>query len=156
MSAPAQAPRWTHPVRPAQADRFNPDRLRWVLQKVQTWAPYVDGHLLDDIARVVDDYTPTEAEVDDSALRLRGHLMRLVRLADAAQVTQDERVTELVERARTVRSEELPGDHRRAVGHIRRMAWTLEELLDRLVAVQCLAEEPENQSLPATPLPEES
>ncbi|MFD8228546.1 DUF6415 family natural product biosynthesis protein [Streptomyces massasporeus] len=153
MTAPAG---WAHPVRDAEAHRFAPERLRWVLRKVQTWAPYVDGCLLDDIARVVDDYTPTEAEVEDSALRLRGHLMRLVRLADTAQVTQDERVMELVERARTVRAEELPGDHRRAVGHVRRMALTLEDLLDRLVAVQCLAEEPENQSVPGTPLSEES
>jgi hypothetical protein len=74
-----------------------------------------------------------------------------VRLVDTAPVSRDDRVTELIERARTVRAEELPGDHVKAVGYVRRMAWTLEELLDRLVAVQCLAEEPENQSLPEEP-----
>ncbi|MFC9280847.1 DUF6415 family natural product biosynthesis protein [Streptomyces collinus] len=142
MTAPAEAPGWNHPVRPSDHHRFDPDRLRWVLGKVQQWTPYVDGLLLDDIAHVLDDYTLTEAEVDDSALRLRGHLMRLVNLADTAQVTeQDERVNELVAQARTVRAEELPNDHRRAVGHVRRMAWTLEELLERLVANQCLKEE---------------
>jgi hypothetical protein len=120
---------------------MDPDRLRMVLEKVQKWQPYVDGSLLDDVAAVLDDYMPNEEEVDDSALRLRGHLMRLTNLAVTAKVVeQDERVATLVERARAVRSEELPGDHWRAVGHVRRMAWTLDELLERLVENQCLKE----------------
>ncbi|MET9731995.1 DUF6415 family natural product biosynthesis protein [Streptomyces sp. NPDC006458] len=143
MSAPPEAPGWDHAVRSAEYHRFDPERLRWILGKVQQWQPYVDGLLLDDIARVLDDYTPTEAEIDDSALRLRGHLMRLANLAVTSQVTeQDERVGDLVTLSRALRSEELPADHRRAVGHVRRMAWTTEELLERLVANQCLKEEP--------------
>jgi hypothetical protein len=67
--------------------------------------------------------------------------MRLVNLAVTTRVVeQDERVDELVERTRTVRSEELSGDHRKAVGHVRRMAWTLNELLELLVENQCLKE----------------
>jgi hypothetical protein len=143
VTAPVEVSRWTHPVRAAEHDRFNPERLRWALSKVQKWQPYVDGLLLDDLAHVIDDYTPTEDEVDESALRLRGHLMRLVNLAVTAKVTdQDERVNELVDQARAIRAEELPADHRRAVGHVRQMAWTLDELLERLVANQCLKEKP--------------
>jgi hypothetical protein len=142
VTAPDTIQRWDHPVRAADLP-FDPERLRWVLGKVQKWQPYVDGSLLDDVATVLDNYTPSEDEIDDSALRLRGHLMRLVNLAEADKVVErDGRVDELVTRARCVRSEELPGDHRRAVGHVRRMAWTLNELLERLVENQCLKEEP--------------
>ncbi|MGJ3560560.1 DUF6415 family natural product biosynthesis protein [Streptomyces sp. INA 01156] len=117
--------------------------MRQVLEKVQRWAPYVDGLLLDDVAAVLDDYTPTEHEVDEHAQRLCGHLMRLVHLAVVSKVAeQDEQVADLVERGRTIRSKELPTDHHQAVGHIRRMAWTLDELLERLVAHQCLTEAP--------------
>lgn len=96
-----------------------------------------------DVAAVLDDYTPTEHEVDEHAQRLRGHLMRLVHLAVVSRVAEtDQQTAVLVERGRTIRSEEVPTDHRRAVGHIRRMAWTLDELLERLVAHQCLTEAP--------------
>lgn len=142
MTATALLPSWSHPVR-AAVPPFTEAGLRRVLEKVQRWAPYVDGLLLDDVAAVLDDYTPTEDEVDEHAQRLRGHLMRLVHLAVTAKVTErDEQVADLVGRGRTVRSEEVPSDHRRAVGHIRRMAWTLDELLELLVAHQCLTEAP--------------
>ncbi|WP_307818548.1 DUF6415 family natural product biosynthesis protein [Streptomyces sp. MBT62] len=129
---------WTHPVRRAEKPS-DPDKVRWLLGKVQTWQPYVDGLLLDDLAAVLDDYSPSEEEVEDFALRLRGHLMRLANLALTSKVAErDEVVAELVERARDIRSEELPGDHRQAVGHVRRMAWNVNELLERLVETQCL------------------
>jgi hypothetical protein len=138
MMATETAPRWEHSVRPADRP-FDPDRLRWVLKKVQQWAPYVDCLLLDDLAIVLDDYTPTEDEVEDIALRLRGHLMRLVNLAVTSQADeQDQEVAELVTTGRAIRDEELPGGHHQAVGHVRRMAWTVNELLERLVENQCL------------------
>ncbi|MER5839729.1 DUF6415 family natural product biosynthesis protein [Streptomyces prasinus] len=142
MTAAALCPGWPHPVR-AAVPPFTEAGLRKVLEKVQRWAPYVDGLLLDDVAAVLDDCTPTEHEVDEHAQRLRGHLMRLVHLAVVSEVAErDEQVAGLVERGRTIRSEEVPSDHRRAVGHIRRMAWTLDELLELLVAHQCLTEAP--------------
>lgn len=55
---------------------------------------------------------------------------------------QDEQVADLIERGRTVRTEEVPTDRRRAVGHIRCLAWTLDELLERLEAHQRLTEAP--------------
>ncbi|MFE9446457.1 DUF6415 family natural product biosynthesis protein [Streptomyces sp. NPDC006602] len=137
----ALAPGWDHPVR-AAVPPCTEAGLKRVLEKIQRWAPYVDALLLDDVAAVLDDYMPGVDEVDEHAQRLRGHLMRLVNLAVTVQVDErDAQVALLVEQARTVCSEDLPGDHRRAVGHVRRMAWTLNELLERLVENQCLKEE---------------
>ncbi|MCZ9353480.1 DUF6415 family natural product biosynthesis protein [Streptomyces mutabilis] len=66
-----------------------------------------------------------------------------LRITVNSKVTeQDEQVADLIERGRTIGTEEVPTDHRRAVGHLRRMAWTLDELLERLVAHQCLTEAP--------------
>ncbi|MFE0807865.1 MULTISPECIES: DUF6415 family natural product biosynthesis protein [Streptomyces] len=142
MTATTLRPGWSHPVR-AAVPPFTEAGLRRVLEKVQRWAPYVDGLLLDDVAAVLDDYTPTEHEVDEHAQRLRGHLMRLVHLAVVSKAAErDEQTAGLVKRGRTIRSEEVPTDHRRAVGHIRRMAWTLDALIERLVAHQCLTEAP--------------
>ncbi|MEV0301343.1 DUF6415 family natural product biosynthesis protein [Streptomyces prasinus] len=142
MTTAVLCPTWSRPVQ-AAVPPFTEAGLRRVLEKVQRWAPYVDGLLLDDVAAVLDDHTPTEDEVDKHAQRLRGHLMRLVHLAVASSAAErDERIAHLVERGRAVRSEEMPGDHRRAVGHIRRMAWTTDELLDLLIADQCLTEAP--------------
>ncbi|MGA5146949.1 DUF6415 family natural product biosynthesis protein [Streptomyces griseoincarnatus] len=135
-------PGWSHPVR-AAVPPFTEAGLRKILEKVQRWTPYVDGLLLDDVAAVLDDYTPTEHEIEEHTQRLRGHLLRLVHLAVVSRVAEtDQQTAVLVERARTIRSEEVPTDHRRAVGHIRRMAWMLDELLERLVARQCLTEAP--------------
>ncbi|MFG3133619.1 DUF6415 family natural product biosynthesis protein [Streptomyces tendae] len=140
MTATTLRTGWSHPVR-AAVPPFTEAGLRRVLEKVQRWAPYVDGLLLDDVAAVLDDYTPTEHEVEEHAQRLRGHLLRLVHLAVVSRVAgTDQQTAVLVERGLTIRSEELPTDHRRAVGHIRRMAWALDELLERLVAHQCLTE----------------
>ncbi|WP_437089701.1 DUF6415 family natural product biosynthesis protein [Streptomyces sp. enrichment culture] len=69
--------------------------------------------------------------------------MRLAHLVVITEVAErDQQTAGLIERGRTVQSEEVPSDHRRAIGHIRRMAWTLDELLERLVAHQCLTEAP--------------
>ncbi|GGS54453.1 DUF6415 family natural product biosynthesis protein [Streptomyces griseoviridis] len=142
MTATILRPDWPHPVR-AAVPPFTEAGLRRILKKVQRWAPYVDGLLLDDVAAVLDDYTPTEHEVDEHAQRLRGHLTRLVHLAVVSKVAeQDGQVADLIERGRTIGTEEVPTDHRQAVGHIRRMAWTLDEGLERLVAHQCLTEAP--------------
>ncbi|MEU0472956.1 hypothetical protein ABZ333_10520 [Streptomyces olivaceus] len=67
--------------------------------------------------------------------------MRLVHLGVVFTVVErDEQTAGLVERGRTVRFEDAPTDHRRAVGHIRRTAWRLDDLIERLVAHQYLTE----------------
>ncbi|MFF0066912.1 DUF6415 family natural product biosynthesis protein [Streptomyces sp. NPDC005279] len=50
----------------------------------------------------------------------------------------DAAAARLIERARVLRSEELPGGHWKAVGHLRRMGWTVNELLERMVATGCV------------------
>ncbi|MER6205960.1 DUF6415 family natural product biosynthesis protein [Streptomyces sp. NPDC001642] len=120
-----------------------PEGLKRLLAKVQNWAPYVDGLLLDDVADVLDDHMPGEDEVAEHAQRLCSHLTRLVNLAVAS--TADERnrgVADLVERGRELWSQALPAEHAQAVGHIRRMAWTLNALLELLVKHQCITSEP--------------
>jgi hypothetical protein len=144
MTDTIPVPGWTHPVREAVLPG-TAEGLKRLLERVQTWAPYVDGLLLDDVAAVLDDHVPDEDEdeVAEHAQRLHGHLMRLANLAAASRVDQrDREVADLVERGRELRSQELPGDHAQAVGHIRRLAWTLNELLELLVKHQCLTDEP--------------
>lgn len=75
MTATALRPGWSHPVRVA-VPPLTEAGLRQVLENIQRWAPFVDGLLLDDVAAVLDDYTPT--------------------------------VADLVERGRTIRTEEVP------------------------------------------------
>ncbi|MEV7885133.1 hypothetical protein ACWD3I_25590 [Streptomyces sp. NPDC002817] len=116
MTAAALSLGWAHPVRAAMPP-FTETGPKWALEKMQCWASYVEGSLLDDIAAVLDLYSPTENEID-------------------------EHVAGLVAQGRAIRSEEVPSDHRRAVGHVRKMAWTLNELLELLVANQCPTEEP--------------
>lgn len=141
MTATTLSLGWSHPVR-AAVSPFTEVGLRH-LAKVQRWAPNLDGPLLDDMADVLDDCTHTEHDVDEHAQRLRGRLMRLVDLAIVSKVAeQDEQVADLTERGRTIRTEEVPRDHRRDVGDIRSMAWTLGVLLERLVAHQHLTEAP--------------
>ncbi|MFJ2566566.1 DUF6415 family natural product biosynthesis protein [Streptomyces sp. NPDC087568] len=120
---------------------MDPEALRDVLAKVHQWQPFDGGALLDDVGAVLDECIPAEEHVDELAERLRGHLMRLVTIAVAAEAEQrDETAAELIKRARTIRAEDAPGDHWRAVGHLRRMGWIVNELLERLVATRCLKE----------------
>ncbi|MFJ6657668.1 hypothetical protein ACIQNG_15035 [Streptomyces sp. NPDC091377] len=60
---------------------FDAEGLARLRSKVQTWAPYIDGLLLADLAVVLDDYMPGKDESEVLGGRLRGHLMRLVRLS---------------------------------------------------------------------------
>ncbi|MFB0617205.1 DUF6415 family natural product biosynthesis protein [Streptomyces sp. AGS-58] len=107
---------------------------------MQAWTPFDGGTLLDDAGEVLDDIVPAGDRVEELAVRLRGHLMRLVTIALAARAGDDGQTAGLIQRARAMRTEEVPGDHWRAVGHLRRMAWTATELLERLGALGCLKE----------------
>lgn len=138
MTAAVQ--RWTRPVR-TWTPPLDPDALHSVLTKVRQWQPFDGDALLHDVGVALDDCIPPEEQVDGLAQRLRGHLMRLVDIAVAAEAEQrGTEAAQLIEQARTVRSEDLPGDHWKAVGQLRRMSWTVNELLERLVATRCLKE----------------
>ncbi|MGW8954747.1 DUF6415 family natural product biosynthesis protein [Streptomyces sp. NPDC055709] len=113
--------------------------LARVLTQLRDWQAFDGEALLDDVADVLDDIAPAEEHVEQLAERLRGHLMRLVNIAVANEAEQrDDTAAWLVGRARALRSEELPGGHWKAVGHLRRMGWTVNELLERMVDTGCV------------------
>ncbi|MFI6495650.1 DUF6415 family natural product biosynthesis protein [Streptomyces sp. NPDC050564] len=115
--------------------------LETVLAKVRGWEPFDGEALLDDVGAVLDDIAPAQEDVDDNAQRLRGHLMQLVAIAVAAEADQkDPEAGQLIQKARQVRAEDMPGDHLKAVGHLRRLAWFANELYERLGAIKCLKE----------------
>ncbi|MFF1276996.1 DUF6415 family natural product biosynthesis protein [Streptomyces marokkonensis] len=111
-----------------------------MLDRLRGWTAFDGGALLDDVAAALDDVPPPEEDTEEIAGRLRGHLGRLVTIAVATEAEQDAAAARLIEHARTLRADDLPGDYRKAVGHLRRMGWIVNELLDRLVAVRCLKE----------------
>ncbi|MFC8094681.1 DUF6415 family natural product biosynthesis protein [Streptomyces sp. NPDC057301] len=132
--------RWNHPVGKwePQVDR---EAVKTVLGKIRQWQPFDDGVLLDDVGAVVDDCLPPEDLLDELAECLHSHSAQLVDIAVAANAEyEDEVAARLIERARTVRSEQMPADYRQAVGHLRGMAWSVGELHERLVATRCVKE----------------
>ncbi|WP_406190946.1 DUF6415 family natural product biosynthesis protein [Streptomyces sp. NBC_01017] len=132
--------RWNHPLE-RWAPQLDGEALTMLAGKVRRWQVFDGEALLDDLATVLDDVGPAEQQVDELAERLRGHLVRLVTIAVAAEEEQRDAATaRLIEQARTLPSEEVPGDHCRAVGHLRRMGWITNGLLERLVATKCLKE----------------
>ncbi|MFF4442415.1 DUF6415 family natural product biosynthesis protein [Streptomyces sp. NPDC001621] len=135
MTAAVQ--RWTRRV-PQYTPPPDVD-LTTMLARLREWQPFDGDALLDDVGSAMDECVPAEEQVEELAQRLRGHLMRLVAVA-VASGQQDTATLWLIERARTLRSEDALGDHRKAVGHLRRMAWTVSELYEQLVATRCLRE----------------
>ncbi|MCX5009162.1 DUF6415 family natural product biosynthesis protein [Streptomyces sp. NBC_00638] len=112
-----------------------------MLTKVRGWRPFDGESLLDDVGAVLDDVVPAEDALGDHDLRLRGRLMQLVAIAVAAEAGQkDPEAEQLIERARRLRTEVMPGDHLQAVGHLRRMAWSVNELHECLGAIKCMRE----------------
>ncbi|MFF9158278.1 DUF6415 family natural product biosynthesis protein [Streptomyces sp. NPDC014846] len=133
MSAPGA-------LRGQTVDRWAPPDLDLVavLEKLRQWQPFDGDAFLDDVGTVLE-FSPAEEQVEDLAGRLRGYSMRLVNIA-IAHAPQDATTARLVDRACTLRSEEVPGGFWQAVGHLRRTAWTLADLYDHLIAAQCVKE----------------
>jgi hypothetical protein len=143
------AQRWNQPPEVRTALRtlgrrqgpLDHDELRMVLRKLHKWEAFDGGALLDDVAVVLDDVTPAEEDLDDLILRLRNHLSRLVAIARAAEAGEKDAETgRLITRAGELRATEMPGDHLAAVGHLRKTAWCVNELLERLAVTGCLKE----------------
>ncbi|WP_327378513.1 DUF6415 family natural product biosynthesis protein [Streptomyces sp. NBC_01216] len=78
---------------------------------------------------------PGYDEAEELAQRFRGALMQLVNrgLRDDANKHPD--VADLIERARTLRSEELPGDEQQALTFLRKLGRVTLELAERLEEV---------------------
>ena len=114
------------------------DGLHDILGLLRRWA-WTAGDseaLLDDVALALDDVAPCEETIEEVVQRFRGHFMSLVDIAVSTQALQQSAYANtLVRRARALRADEMPGDHRRAVLHLRQMGWLIGELLDQLVAL---------------------
>lgn len=132
MTAPT-ALRWMPPL-DAQA-------LTEVLAKVRRWTPFDGGALLDDVTTAVDDVVPSGDGPEELAQRLRAHLTRLAGVAVATGVAhEDPEAGRLAQRAHDLHAVRMPVGHQSAVGYLRRMAWTANELLERLAAIGCIKE----------------
>lgn len=130
---PRSVSQWTSPL---------PENdLAAVLEKVRQWQPFDGDAVLDDAAAALGGVSPAAGAAEDIVERLRGHLARLVTIAVAVEEDRrDAAMAQLIEQARTLSTEDAPGDRWQAIGHLRRMGWIASELLDRLVAVRCLRE----------------
>ncbi|WP_186781553.1 MULTISPECIES: DUF6415 family natural product biosynthesis protein [unclassified Streptomyces] len=87
--------------------------------------------VLDDVGEVFSGQDPPEEEFADLGERLRAGLTRLINIAVAAP-EQDTTVASLTDRARALTSEQLPVGRLPALTHLRRMASTVEALLEQM------------------------
>ncbi|MGW6308272.1 DUF6415 family natural product biosynthesis protein [Streptomyces niveus] len=95
--------------------------------------------IVDDVGDVLGEQDPPESEFREIAERLRGDLKRLVAIAHTAG-DKDAQVCRLLQRAHTLRSEALPDDSRQALGHLRRTAGLVNDLLERLAETKSVRE----------------
>ncbi|MER5402213.1 DUF6415 family natural product biosynthesis protein [Streptomyces sp. NPDC002599] len=130
---PQLLPEWTPPL--------DADELHSLLVKVRRWQPFDGEAVLDDISAVLDECMPSEEQVFPLAMRLHGHLSRLVEIAVASDADPADRITaQLVAQARTLHPKALPDDCTAAAGQLRRTGWIVNELFERLIALGCLRE----------------
>lgn len=124
---------WTPPLDAADLTDVHGLLLRWA------WTARDSEALLDDVAMAMDDIAPREEDIEDFVERSRGYLMRLVNIAVSTRIWQESVYADtLIQRARTLRADEMPGDHRHAVQHLRQMGWVVSELLDQLVTLNSI------------------
>jgi hypothetical protein len=129
------------PGRPMPAEWAEPpleaDALAAVVAKLRAWDPLVVDAVFDDLDRVLGDQTPPADQIDELGECLRGTLMQLgnIAVADPRFPPGDE-LLQLVERARSLRAEEMPGDYRKALGLTRRLAWMTTDLIELMIATQ--------------------
>ncbi|MDQ0601984.1 hypothetical protein QF037_006329 [Streptomyces canus] len=108
------------------------DTMVRVVAKLRDWEPLDWDVTFDALASVLDCQAPLDDELEELAQRLRGALMQVVTIAVAGFADEDEEAAVLIARARTLRSEELPGDYWKALGHLRRLGWVTSELVELL------------------------
>ncbi|MFD9503466.1 DUF6415 family natural product biosynthesis protein [Streptomyces sp. NPDC060035] len=148
MTAPTQVVPWARPAQetlrlqdPVTSEAWHPPfdsaELQSIRRRMHMWEPFDADALLDDVGTALDEVPPSEEGSEELAQRLRGHLMRLIAIAVSGEADRKDSVAlRLLEQARTVWSQDMPGDRRTAIGHVRRMAWTVNELLERLLATR--------------------
>ncbi|MDQ0988794.1 DUF6415 family natural product biosynthesis protein [Streptomyces sp. V3I7] len=106
-----------------------------LLARLREYEPFDGAAILDDVEALLDGAAPDEEDVEELAMRLRGHSMQLVQIAVANGADQTgTEASRLIQMARTLRAEEMPDDHGQAVGLLRRMACSVNDLHDHLGA----------------------
>ncbi|MEV5880793.1 DUF6415 family natural product biosynthesis protein [Streptomyces sp. NPDC052101] len=125
------APGWDHPVEPARLPAEA--AMHKALAKIRAWTPYDGDAVLDDVADALDTIATPEDRVEALGLRLRSHLMHLVGTALNYVAEEKDQPEPRIKQARYLREQEIPGDYQQALGHLRRMGWAVNELLDLLV-----------------------
>lgn len=136
---PVTAAPWRGPVT-AWSPPLNGGELWALLEKVRRWEPFDGGELLDDVADALDNPAPTTDILRGLVQRLHKGSARLADIAIAAGAQADLTTARLIESATMLGGQPLPGVHDDAVAYARRVAWTTNELLERLVALRCLKE----------------
>lgn len=127
------APSWSAPLGPSE--------LAGVLTKLRQWTPYDGETVLDDVGAALDDVLPPQDLLADLAVRLRGHLAQLADIAVATEAGQEDlEADRLIQQARAVCAQQAPVAHVPTVGQLRRLAWAVNELLERLTDLGCLRE----------------
>jgi hypothetical protein len=141
VTAPTPIPRHgSGPVEP-WTPPLDHEALQTLLAKFRQWDPFDADALLEDIGEVLDDVAPPADGLDELTGRLHGHLIRLATIGTATKADQqDAQAHRLIGQARELREADVPGGYRQALGHLRRMAWTANELAERLAALKCLKE----------------
>ncbi|CAM5515909.1 hypothetical protein STENM223S_03192 [Streptomyces tendae] len=131
MRRPRPATRWTPPL--------DANSLITVLARLQGWRPFDGEALLDAVGDALDDVAPDTGTAAALVGRLRAHLVQLVDIAVASEAAeQDALVRAQIEHARHILAEELPGGRQPAVGYLRRLAWSVLELAEKLAELRCL------------------
>ncbi|WP_432101084.1 DUF6415 family natural product biosynthesis protein [Streptomyces sp. WAC 04229] len=124
---------------PAWSWPLGPSELAGVLTKLRQWNPYDGETVLDDVGAVLDDVLPPQDVLADLAVRLSGHLARLADISVATEAGQEDLDTaRLVRQARAVCAEQASVARVPSVGQLRRLAWAVNELLERLTVLGCL------------------
>ncbi|MEU6459776.1 DUF6415 family natural product biosynthesis protein [Streptomyces sp. NPDC047065] len=129
------APSWSAPLGASE--------LAGILSKLREWIPYDGEAVLDDVGAVLDDVLPPQEVLADLAVRLCGHLARLADIAVATKAGQEDlEAARLVRQARAVCAQQASVARVPSVGQLRRLAWAVNELLERLTVLGCLRETP--------------
>ncbi|MDN3061309.1 DUF6415 family natural product biosynthesis protein [Streptomyces sp. SRF1] len=84
------------------------------------------------MADALDERAPSSDEIDGLVERIQGSLGRLVTIAIAGNAGTDREAALLIERACDLHSVTVPGGYWKAVGHLRRLGWVTNDLMEHL------------------------
>lgn len=110
------------------------EELGRVLEKMRTWQPLRLAAIFDDLDQVLGEQRPATDDLYEIGDRLRGALVRLgsIAIADPGHRPGTETLV-LVEHGHALRDEDMSGTYWQNLGLARRMAWTISDLIERMI-----------------------